>query len=299
MLFLQTLHPAAILTYTAVLFLLALLLNHPVFQVVLYLLLLLNINLLAGFRSYKKMVLLSAPMLLMIVIINPLFCKLGGTLLWSGPTLPVVGQVYFTLESLLYGLNMTLRLLVVITIFFLYNLMLDPDRAFSFLARFAPRSVLLITLTTRLIPYLLVQLKNIKELQQTRGVRFDDHRMINKIKSYYPLLKILLLNSLDNAFNIAEAIQSRGYGSGERSYYTREMFRLRDTMVLIASGGAFLLGVVMMAKGMNNYNFYPNLENVLNNPVQLYFIITVSLLLAFPGLLNWGWQHCPYLKWKI
>ncbi|WP_031514709.1 energy-coupling factor transporter transmembrane component T [Desulfofalx alkaliphila] len=298
-LFLQTFHPAAVLIYTGVLLLLVLLLNHPLFLLMLYLVLWLEINLLDGLRAYKKMVLLSALMLLMIIIINPLFSDHGNTILWTGPKLPVLGGVVITLESVLYGINMAVRLLVLITIFFLYNLMLDPNRAFSFLARFAPGSVMIITLTARLMPYLIGQFKNIKEAQQTRGVKFEGKGIYGSIRAYYSLLKILLINSLDNAFNIAEAIQSRGYGSGLRSYYTREIFRPRDAAVMTASCVAFLCGVAMTVRGINAYNFYPGLEMIFSNLVQLILIMLIVLLLAFPGLLNWGWHHWPYLRWKI
>ncbi|MBM7853921.1 energy-coupling factor transport system permease protein [Desulfohalotomaculum tongense] len=298
-LFLQTLHPAAVLAHTGVMFFLSLTCSHPVFLLLLYIILLLEVKLVDGLPAYKNCVLFSIIMLVMIILINPLFGRLGSTVLWSGPVLPVTGRIVFTLEAVLYGINMGMRLLVVITVFFLYNRMMNPDRAFSFLARYAPGSVMLITLATRLVPYLAVQFKNIKEVQQTRGVEFDCPGITGKIKSYYPLLKVLLLSSLENAFNIAEAIQSRGYGSGPRSYYTREKFRPRDVIVLAASGGALLGGMVLMAGGGAEFQFYPQLGPLFAAPGQPVVMIMIGVFLMLPAFLNWGWQYWPYLKWRI
>lgn len=298
-LFLQTLHPAALITYFSVVMFLTLACNHPVLLLAFYLILLIKVKLLAGFSEYKKYILFFTIMVLLIILINPLFNKLGNTVLWSGPAIPVVGCVTFTLEALLYGIDMGFRLIVIITTFFLYNRAMNPDRAFSFFARLAPGSVMLMTLTTRMIPYLVLQLKNIKEVQQTRGVKFDHRNLKEKIASYYPLIKVLLMSSLENAFNIAEAIQSRAYGSGRRSYYTREKIKLRDIIVLLASGAAALTGVVLMVKQWACFEFYPGLGALWGMPEQMIVMVFLIVFLSLPLLLNWGWVYWPYLKWRI
>jgi len=298
-LFLQTLHPAALITYLSVVMFLALACTHPVLLLALYFILLIKIKLLNGFAEYKKYIMFFSIMMLLIILINPLFNKLGNTVLWNGPVIPVVGRVTFTLEALLYGIDMGVRLLVIITVFFLYNRAMNPDRAFSFFSRLAPGSVMLVTLTTRMISYLAVQLKNIKEVQQARGVKFDHRGLKGKIISYYPLIKVLLMSSLENAFNIAEAIQSRAYGSGHRSYYTREKIRPRDIIVLLASGAASLAGVMLMVKKWAKFEFYPGLGVLFAMPEQIIVMAFLIIFLALPLLLNWGWVHWPYLKWKI
>ncbi len=297
--FLQTLHPSAVIAYTAAVFFLALTFNHPLFLLMQYLLLCIIVKTVDAFQAYKKILLFSIVMLLMIVSFNMIFNRLGSTVLFSGPVLPVIGQPIFTLEAMVYGLTMSVRLLVFITVFFLYNQIINPDRALSFFAKFAPRSAMLLTLTTRLIPYLSVQLRNIKEVQQTRGIDFNSGGFVSGIKNYYPLLKVLLLSSLDNAFNIAEAIQSRGYGSGPRSCYTRENLQARDAVILAASGGAVFVGIVMLAVGWAQFQFYPQFGRLFASPLQPVFMLAVNLLLLTPVILSWGWRHWRYLKWRI
>lgn len=194
---------------------------------------------------------------------------------------------------------MGLRLLVVITVFFLYNQVVNPDRAFALVARLAPGTALLVVLTTRLIPHLASQLKNIKEVQQTRGVRFDQPGLIKRIRSYYPLLKVLMTTALENAMHLAEAIQSRAYGSGPRSNYAGDRMQVRDVIVLFACMGALALGGSLLALGWAEYRFYPQLGLLFTAPGQLTAMAGLVILALLPALLNWGWNRWPYLRWRI
>ncbi|WP_347488848.1 energy-coupling factor transporter transmembrane component T family protein [Desulfoscipio sp. XC116] len=298
-LFLQSFHPLTIIVYAGVLLFLALACNHPVLLIALYAVLLINIKLVDAFAAYKTFVPFLIILLIMIILINPLFNRLGSTVLLTLPDIPVMGRIAVTLEALLYGFDMGLRLLVVITIFFLYNQTINPDRAFELFARLAPRTAMLVALTTRLIPYLAVRLKNIKEVQQTRGVAFDQTGLIQKINSYYPLLKVITLTSLENALGIAEAIQSRAYGSGPRSHYSGERMQVRDMIILSSSLALLLLGVALLVPGWAQYRFYPQLGVLFVSPRQLLTLACLLITAALPAFLNWGWKYWPYLRWKL
>lgn len=298
-LFLQSFHPLTVIIYSGVLVFLALACDHPVLLLALYAVLLMNIKLVDAGSAYKAFAPFFIIMMAMIILINPLFSRLGSTVLFSLPDLPVMGRISFTLEALLYGVNMGLRLLVVVTTFFLYNQAINPDRAFALFARLAPGTAMLVALTTRLIPHLANQLKSIKEVQQTRGVAFDQPGLIKRISSYYPLLKVIMLTSLENAMNIAEAIQSRAYGSGPRSYYSGERVQVRDMLVLSASISALVLGVTLLALGWAEYRFYPQLGLLFTTPQQVLVLTCLVIAAALPALLNWGWKYWPYLKWKL
>ena len=298
-LFLQSFHPLTMMAYALVLVYLALASNHPVLLLSLYVVLLVHILLVDAWAAYKTFALFLLFMTVLIILINPLFSRSGSTVLFSLPAVPVLGQIPVSLEAILYGVDMSLRLLVVMTVFFLYNQSVNPDRAFVLLARLAPGSAMLVTLATRLIPYLAVRFREIKEVQQTRGVDFDRPGLKHKISSYYPLLKVLLLNSLENSLNLAEAIQSRGYGSGPRSYYSGVRVQLRDVLVLVSSLAALALGVAMLTLGWGRYEFYPELSPLYTGPQQVCAFACLVLATALPALLNWGWKSWPYLRWKL
>ncbi|MEG6616820.1 energy-coupling factor transporter transmembrane component T [Peptococcaceae bacterium 1198_IL3148] len=298
-LFLQTLHPAAVLAYTGSIFLLALMLNHPLYFALLLFILWWQVQLLDGWAAYKVVLLFSLTMFVMVALINLLFNKSGSTVFFDGPTIPIVGHIAFTVEAAVYSILMSMRLLLIMTVFYLYNRMVNPDRAFAFFARFAPRSAMLISLSTRLIPYLAGQLKHIKEVQQTRGVVFKNNGIVAKVKSHYPLLKVLLLSALDNAFNLAEAIHSRGYGCGSRTCYNSEKYLPRDVLVLVTSVACLLAGMLLLVKGWAELQIYPVIGLLIVAPEQVFLMAIISLLLLTPSLLNWGWQHWPYLKWRI
>ena len=53
--------------------------------------------------------------------------------------------------------------------------------------------------------------------------------LINQIKNLFPLLIPLIICSIKRAFNVAEALESRGFGSRkERSYYYTIKYSIKD-----------------------------------------------------------------------
>ena len=88
-----------------------------------------------------------------LIVITPFVESIGIHVLWSGPTIPVLGTLDITTEELRNGLVQALRLGSVMLAFAVYALMLDHDRLVQS-AGFARRSVLAVALATRLIPTL-------------------------------------------------------------------------------------------------------------------------------------------------
>ena len=88
-----------------------------------------------------------------VFVISPFLATIGSDVLWTGPTLPVLGTIDVTREELHVALFQGLRLTAVTLAFAAYALLLDHDRLVQ-AAGFARRSVLAIALATRLVPTL-------------------------------------------------------------------------------------------------------------------------------------------------
>ena len=78
---------------------------------------------------------------------------IGTHVLWTGPTIPVVGTLDIRTEELRNGLFQGLRLTAVGLTFAVYALLLDHDRLLT-AAGWARRSTLAVALATRLVPVL-------------------------------------------------------------------------------------------------------------------------------------------------
>lgn len=238
-------------------------------------------------------------MLAGLLFVNVLVNKMGATVLWLGPRLPGFGPLVLSAETLVFVVVMSLRLLVVFSAFNFANAVVNPDDVLSYSARIFPQSSLLLALTSRLIPLFTQRLRRVAEIQQCRGVNYHTGNYLNRVKNRLPLVKVVLLSSLEDSFNLGESIQSRAYGSGPRTSYYQGSLRRGDWLLFASTLMAVILMVRMQTRGLGNLQFYPRLGVLLSQPGQLriYLLICASLLL--PMLAAWGWKKWPCMKWKI
>jgi energy-coupling factor transport system permease protein len=173
---------------------------------------------------------------LAVFLITPFVSTIGYHVLWSGPTVPVLGHLDVTREELRIGLFQGLRLTAVAFAFAAYALLLDHDRLVQ-AARFARRSVLAIALATRLVPTLERDAAGLIEALRGRGVE------VTGARGRARLLAPLLAGSLERALNLAEAMEARGYGRPGGTRALQPPWGLRER-------GALVLAVLLVAIGV-------------------------------------------------
>jgi energy-coupling factor transport system permease protein len=140
---------------------------------------------------------------LAVFLLTPFVSTIGWHVLWSGPSVPVLGRLDVTREELHNGLFQGLRLTAVGLACAAYALLLDLDRLVQ-AAGFARRSVLAIALGTRLVPTLERDAAGLVEALRGRGVE------VTGARGRARLLAPLLAGSLERALNLAEAMEARG-----------------------------------------------------------------------------------------
>ena len=298
-LFLQSLHPLAAVVYVTTLLVLSLAFNNPLYLLGLLLVLILTIGAADGLKAWESYLKIGLMMMLLIIIINPLMIRAGKTVLWYGPHVPILGRLNVSLEAIYYGATMSVRLLLIISVFCLYSLIVHPDKAMSLFSRFAGKSTLVISLTTRMFPAMVRELESIRGVQQIRGVNFNQGTVKDKFKKHSSLINILLLSSMENSLGIAESMQARAFGSGARSCYTKNLLRPRDILCLSGSVLALGTGIWGLWHGFGTYTFYPQMDYLINGAGTVVVLVIVLLGLSVPVVLSWGWRYCPCLKSKI
>jgi energy-coupling factor transport system permease protein len=169
-----------------------------------------------------------------VVLVTPFVETIGSHPLWTGPTIPVLGQLDVTSEELRNGLFQGLRLTAVALAFSAYALLLDHDRLVQS-ARVARRSVLAVALATRLVPTLERDAAGLVEALRGRGVE------VSGLRGRARLLSPLLAGSLERALNLAEAMEARGYGRPGATRAPRPGWRGRDRAALV--GAALLIAI--------------------------------------------------------
>jgi len=295
----QSLHPLVAILYMAVVFTLALLFNHPLYILGVMVTLILAVVCAESVDKWEIYLTIGLWMAVLIMVINPLFSHEGRTVLFYGPVLPLLGPIKVTLEAVCYGAVLGVRILAVLTVFALYNAVVHPDKTTNLFARFAYKSALVISLSTRMVPSVGRDLVSASEVQQMRGIDFNAGNMKERMRKYSWLLNVLVLSSLEGALQIAEAMQARGFGSGKRSIYRREQVRPRDYICGGASLVTLGLAVYAKIKGYSDYLYYPQLGKLVANKGVALWLLLILFGLLVPVITGWGWKHWHYLRSKI
>jgi energy-coupling factor transport system permease protein len=175
-----------------------------------------------------------------VFVLSPfLWSSPDGTVLWAGPTIPVVGPLDLTTTELHEaGLN-GLRLTALALAFSAYALLLDHDRLVAS-ARFARRSALAVALATRLVPSLERDAAGLSESVRGRGIRLHGAR------GYATLLSPLVAGSLERATTLAEAMEARGFGRAGSTRAPRPGWTGRERLVVGLAPVIVLVGAVWL-----------------------------------------------------
>ncbi len=163
-----------------------------------------------------------------VLVITPLLVVNGVDVLWSGPVVPVLGQLDVTTEELAGAAIQAVRLAAVTLAFAVYALLLDHD-ALLRSARFARRSTLVVALATRLVPTLERDVRGLVEALRGRGVE------VVGVRGRARLVSPIVSGSLERALNLAEAMEARGYGRGGATRTPSPRWRSLDRLALVAS----------------------------------------------------------------
>jgi energy-coupling factor transport system permease protein len=174
-----------------------------------------------------------------VFVLWPLLTLTGSHVLWSGPTVPVLGRLDLTSEELRLAGLYALRLAAVGLAFAAYALLVDHDRLLARLG-FARRSALAAVLATRLIPTLERDAAGLVETLRGRGVPVEG------LPAYARLVPPLVGGSLERALNLAESMEARGFGRAGRTPTPSPPWSLLDAAVVAVAGLLVLLGAVWL-----------------------------------------------------
>jgi energy-coupling factor transport system permease protein len=227
---------------------------------------------------------------LAIVVINALVSYHGATILWQASfTLPVLGNPTITLEAIFFGIGMSLRLLAIISAFAVLTFTIHPDDIMLAIIklRLPYKSVLVTSLSTRFMPTLAEDVQRISDVQRSRGLEFDRGGLMQRIRNRTAIIIPLLSNSLDRTVQVAEAMESRAFGSGQKRSFFREITLDRlDATVLILGFLPIVLGIIMTCWEMGVYQYYPALERISFDTFEscllalLVFLINLMVIFA-------------------
>ena len=283
------LHPTVNFIFFALVLVLSMFVMNPVCLAMSLVCAFVNAVYLNGIKTVKLCLKFILPMVLLVIIINPVFNHQGVTILtyfpWENP---------LTLESIVYGTASAALLSSVVLWFSVFNSVITSDKLVYLFGRIIPSLSLVLSMSLRFVPKFTTQFKNVRNAQRCIGRDVSDGSIVNRIKNGIRIISIMLSWSMENAIETADSMKSRGFGLKGRTAYSIYKFDRRDLIVLIMVS---LLGVsvsVSAIMGVIDFNYYPSIKGNLADVLSLVTFFLYGILMLIPTILN----AREGIKWK-
>ena len=219
---------------------------------------------------------LAIPLMVLMAVVNGLVYHRGETVLVRGWTLPVIGNTDVTLESLVAGGVIGLRVVVVLIAFAVYSACVNPDAVLRALRPVARRSALTAALVARLVPLAVGDLARVREAAALRGpAAAPVGRAV--------MARRLVEGSLDRSVDVAATLELRGHSLPGPSVRRREPAGPRG-MLLAGAAGVVAAAIAALATGAGGFDDYPRISVDLGaGTLALAAVLPPLALLPFAG----------------
>lgn len=278
-------HPFTGLLYFAVVIGFSMFFMNPVCITLSLCCALLSAVIINGKRALGLTVKFIIPMILLVMIINPVFNHRGATIItylpWQNP---------LTLEAILYGIASAVMFSSVILWFSVFNTVMTSDKIICLFGRIIPSLSLVISMTLRFVPRFVSKFKELKSARITP----QKQGFIVKMKILLSELSVMLSWSLESSIESADSMKSRGYGMKGRTAYNIFKFRKTDVIIITALIISALTMILLIASGTGKYSFYPVFKIEFSGALSVLFYVIYLGIMLIPSI-TIAWEG---LKWK-
>lgn len=225
------------------------------------------------------------PLFLFLVMINPIVSTRGITVLFYVFTRP------YTLEALYYGVVIAAIFVEMILWMGCYSKVLTSDKFSCLFANLLPSISLLLTMIFRMIPNLVVKIK------QMLGARSAIGKALEK-SDRLTVLEILTSWALEGGVITADSMRARGYGTSQRSSFMVYQMKRRDWMMLGTMLGLFIVIVLVWIHGGMEATFVPQCRITSIRGWNGVGFFTYCCYIMIPSVLYWketiAWSILKY-----
>jgi energy-coupling factor transport system permease protein len=208
-------------------------------------------------RTVARTMAFSAPFALLIALINMVVYRDGLTVIVRLGELPPFGQLDLTLEALVYGLVFGLRIMVVIAVFALASVAVDPDQVLALFRRLSLRSALAAALATRMLPVLTADARRIDEARRCRPDGGG-----HGARARVAVLRAVTAGALDRSLDVAATLEVRGYATAVRGPLRRSgrPWSRHDVAFLASAVVLVAVAVLVRIAAFAEFSPYPLLR---------------------------------------
>lgn len=289
----STYHPIINFLYFAVVLIISMFFNHPVVLGISLISAIVYSFVLQGWKKVLKFNLLfMLPMFIIVALINPLFNHAGVTILFY-----LKNGNPITLESIIYGLVMSVMLIQVMIWFSCYNIIMTSDKFIYLFGKIIPALSLIFSMVLRFVPKFKAQLKVISNGQKCIGRDISNGNILMRARHGVKILSIMVTWALENAIETADSMKARGYGLRGRTAFSIYRFDKRDKGMLVIMLLLLILFIVGTSMGNTFVQYNPTI--VINgiNPITGASFLTYFIFSVFCLIPVWV-DGLAFLKWK-
>jgi energy-coupling factor transport system permease protein len=186
--------------------------------------------------------------ILLIAAVAKSLRRIGRTIAFSG-----LFAVFIFAVNFLFGLGLlnailySARFLAIISSTSVFFVTTSPDELEQIMKWMrVPRDIVFAFVTAvRFIPVVMLDAFQIMDAQKSRGLEFEKGNLVRRVRNMVPILIPLVVNSVIRSGELAEAMESRAYGSTPRPTSLFGM-RLRWYDVAVALASLTLLAAVVL-----------------------------------------------------
>lgn len=148
------------------------------------------------------------------------------------------GTTPYGMSPLEYAFAMALRFLVLVESFSIFFLTTSPDHLSLALEQSHVPYEFTFAFTTavRFVPVLAEEAQTIMDAQKARGLELEKGNFMKRIRNYIPILIPLIVSAIRRSLELAEAMESRGWGASKKrtNLYVLKM-KEGDFMLILIS----------------------------------------------------------------
>ncbi len=229
---------------------------------------------LEGVIKIAKSLIYILPMIIIITLTNPLFVHKGATELFF------INGNAITLEALIYGLAVSLKLSSIIYWFRVYSYIMTSDKVVYLFGKVSPRLSLVLSMSLRFVPLYVKKFREADDATRALG-GYATSNIKDKLLAKLHVFSIVFSIAIEGAISTSDSMSARGYGLGKRTNYHNFKWLWTDTITIIV---VIILGVltsVIMALGYSDFDYYPLIDSIQSSALSVVsYISYLSLAVA-------------------
>ena len=235
-----------------------------------------------------KTVLYMFPVLIFTSLLNGVYATYGEKVLLS------VFSREIKAEPVLYGAVLGMTVITVVMWFSAMSEILGEEKQLYLFSRHFPTMGLTVMMALR---FLSVYRERLKETVSVQNLLYGEEngRLTAKIRRVFESLTVIFTQSVENAIETSDSMRSRGYGEGERTFYHRFRFTVKDTVFCAVTVAADAFIAFSLITGEVYADYSPVFTT---NRLSITAVVSYALY-ALVGLLPIIFDIEEGIRWKL